>query len=283
VFLRIGLSDALRATVAADLPEDRLAVLGDEQCPVDGNIVLRAVAAARARYGHGLPSLDLRLDKAIPMAAGLGGGSSDAAAALAVAAELWGIEAARGGEDPLAAGLGADVPFFAAGHAAALVTGVGEQVRALPPLRGDPAVLLVTPRMRLSTAEVFAAFDRLPARARSAGAAQVVDELAAALESGMDGRSLAGWADRLREANDLWPAAVSLAPALDDLREHLEGLVNRPVLLSGSGSSLFALYASRDEAQGAGESLAAAGSQNLHGARLAAAGIHIDQRPWRFP
>lgn len=282
VFLRVGLYDLLEARIAPGADADRLSVTGDDECPVEGNIVLRALAALRAQVGQGLPALDIHLEKRIPMAAGLGGGSSDGAAALDLAAELWGIALPDDDRNRLAAELGADVPFFAAGHPAALVGGIGEDIRQLPGIRLGAGILLLTPGLRLSTVEVFAAHDRLAA-GETTGSARAVGELASAFAEGLDGHSLAASADRLRDANDLWPAAVLVAPGLDDLRTELEGLLDRPILLTGSGSTLFALYASQDEARSAGEFLAAAGPQLLDVARLAAVSADIDQPPWRFP
>jgi 4-diphosphocytidyl-2C-methyl-D-erythritol kinase len=153
----------------------------------------------------------------------------------------------------------------------------------LPGVRGGAGILLVTPAPRLSTADVFAAYDSMGPVQTGASSALLIDEVAAAFADGIDGAGLASLGPRLRDANDLWRAAASLAPGLDDLRGGLERLLDRPVLLSGSGSTLFALYASEDEARSAAESLAAADVALPEGTRLAAAGVEIDQPPWRFP
>jgi 4-diphosphocytidyl-2-C-methyl-D-erythritol kinase len=288
VFLRVGLCDVLEARPAPGAAADELRISGDDECPVDGNIVLRVLAAVRGWTGRELPPLALQLDKRIPMAAGLGGGSSDGAAALQLAAGLWKLALPDDERLRLASELGADVPFFATGHAAALVGGIGDVLLPLPGVSGGAGILLVTPAVRLSTAEVFAAYDRLqdgapPAAPGESASARAVDDLASAVTRGLDGAGLASRAALLRDANDLWPAAVSLAAILGDLRAELERVLRRPLLLTGSGSTLFALYASQDEARAAGESLGGTGRTVLEGARIIAAGVDIDQPPWRFP
>ena len=109
-------------------------------------------------------ALAARLDKRIPVAAGLAGGSSDAAAAVDAALDAWGVTLDEAARRALAAELGSDVPFFLAGGPA-LVEGRGERITPLPWLRdADPAhdrpgLLLVTPSCGLSTPAAFAAWD----------------------------------------------------------------------------------------------------------------------------
>jgi 4-diphosphocytidyl-2-C-methyl-D-erythritol kinase len=152
----------------------------------------------------------LTLDKRIPVAAGLGGGSSDAAAAWRL-----GRRSARAPETPDAAALqalsmiGADVPFFAAQLAAARVSGIGEQVEPLPAETAD--VVLAHSPFALSTAAVFAE-----------------------LRPG----EWSGAAERGR--NDLLAAAVRLQPAIEDVMRLLVAAGGDPQL-TGSGPTVFAL------------------------------------------
>ncbi len=249
VFLRIALVDTLAVTMAGAGRADRL-VVDDPACPVAGNLVLRAVAALRARAdGRGrtaLPGLLVSLAKRIPMGAGLAGGSTDAATALRLGGAAWDLPVAPEDLHAVAAGLGADVPFFVGGAGAALVTGIGENVTPLPDLRSRIGVLLLSPSFGLATPEVFRTRDRLPAPDGAAAAA--VASLATAWMRGLDGPALAGHAVRLRDANDLWAAATAIEPRLDALRESLERTLARPVLLTGSGSTLYALYPSPEAA-----------------------------------
>jgi 4-diphosphocytidyl-2-C-methyl-D-erythritol kinase len=224
-----------------------------------------------------LPALRFRLDKHIPAAAGLAGGSSDAAAALALAAGAWGLSPDRGALLELAGRLGADVPFFAAAHGAALVSGVGEVIEPLPEPWPPPGVLLVTAAERLSTAAVFAEFDREAAppgghaaRSDAAGADAMVEHVAVALRRGLDGAALAGLADGLRDANDLWPAAARLSPGLTAAREALESILGRAVLLTGSGPTLLAIYPSLEAAAEAATHLEQDRPSALRGATILA-------------
>jgi 4-diphosphocytidyl-2-C-methyl-D-erythritol kinase len=239
--------------------QDRLVVKGLDTGPLPDNLVLRALAVLREAAGRGwvagqkapasqLPPLVLALRKRIPVAAGLAGGSSDAAAAFELAASAWGMNLGPRQRRRLAAAVGSDVPFFTAGEWA-LVSGRGERVATLPPPTGGPlGVLLVVPPVELSTRAVFEAFDRLAAAGPSGGLrpssgarkASATRSLAAALGRGLEAAELT----ELQPANDLWPAAAALLPGLGPLREGLADLLGRPVHLSGSGPSLFALYPS---------------------------------------
>jgi 4-diphosphocytidyl-2-C-methyl-D-erythritol kinase len=268
VFGRLALHDDLDVSIGRLGSSDTLEVVGDPECPVEGNLVLRAAAAVRALDGRPLPGLAFRLEKRIPVAAGLAGGSADAAAALDLAARAWAIGLAPDERLALALRLGADVPFFASDVGAAVVDGVGDRLRPLRPPHPPAGVLLVTPRQRLATATVFAAYDRL-ARAPSSADRRVV-RLADGLDAGLTGAGLVDLASELRDANDLWPAAVAVMPTLGPLREDLEAALERPVLLTGSGSTLVALYPSPDAAAEAATQLTRSGRPTLDGARVIA-------------
>ena len=195
VVVRLALHDDLEVD-AGDGEVDTLAIDGDPECPVQGNLVLRAAALVRARADRPLPGLAFRLRKRIPIAAGLGGGSSDAAAALDLAAAAWDIGLGPDERLDLASDLGADVPFFAGGHGAALVEGIGERLRALPAPHPPAGVLLVTPEARLSTARVFAIWDAGPGPGTGPSARIAVDRLGERLAAGMTGEELADDGER---------------------------------------------------------------------------------------
>jgi 4-diphosphocytidyl-2-C-methyl-D-erythritol kinase len=165
--------------------------------------------------------------------------------------------------------LGADVPFFLGDASAALIGGIGERSEPLHRLPGGVAGLLLVPTASISTAEAFRAFDAgvRPARPSTDAVEAVADEL----RTGIDAATFARRAERLRDANDLWPAAASLAPELSGLRGRLERVLDRAVLLSGSGSTLFALYPSIADASEALAALRATEPQTVAAARLAAA------------
>jgi 4-diphosphocytidyl-2-C-methyl-D-erythritol kinase len=254
-------TDGSRATL------DRLGVSGAPDVPATDNLVLRAAQLLRIEAGRPLPPLAFRLRKRIPAAAGLGGGSSDALAALDLAAGAWGLRLSRRRRLDLAAALGSDVPFFALGGWA-LVRGSGERLVHLPPPRGGPlGVLLVVPAARLSTRDVFVAFDASrgtrpdgPGEADAVAPPGASGRLAALLRRG---GSVAEVSDA-PPANDLLDAAAALLPGLDRLRRQLGDMLGRPVHLSGSGPTLFVLYASpRDARPAARQVLAAAAAGTL--------------------
>lgn len=282
VFLRIGLCDRLTVRAAAPgTAADTLNVQGLDGAAVSGNLVLKAFESLRAYTHLPLPALEATLDKQIPTAAGLGGGSSDAAAALRLAQAAWNVRVAPADELRLAESLGSDVPFFYLDMPAAHVSGRGETVTALSGLTGGVGVLLVTPAQRLSTAAVFAAYHR--ASEKVAGTQTAIESDTDAFVDGLSADDLPGWAARNRDANDLWPAAVSLASELGGLRDLLERRTGLPWLMSGSGSTLFALYPSAAEATDAGRALAAAELPVLADALIFAVDLVGPDPVWRYP
>ncbi len=261
VMVPLDLADRLSLSVLPPGAADTLHVEGFDPGPPAANLVLRAIAAARrhARAAWGRPDppppLAARLDKRIPVAAGLAGGSSDAAAAADAAFEAWGVDPGPEARLAVAVELGSDVPFFLAGGPA-LVEGRGERVTSLGWLRdGDaahdrPGLLLVTPAVAMSTPSAFAAFD---AGARMAGGAARLASahLADELRTGLRVADLLARASVLAAANDLAPAAAVAEPGLVPFKRGLLRMLGRPVGLSGSGPTHWALYASHAEAAAA--------------------------------
>lgn len=268
VMVPLDLADRLSVAVLPPGRADTLHVVGHDPGPVADNLVLRAIAAARQasrpQWGRHEPPppLAARLDKRIPVAAGLAGGSSDAAAAADAALEAWGVHLDDVARRELAAALGSDVPFFLAGGPA-LVESRGERVTALPWLRDAdtqhdrPALLLVTPSCGISTPSAFAAWD---AGARPGmGAARLASEhLAEELRRGLRIVDFVARAAVLAAANDLAPAATVVEPGLVPFKRALLRLLKRPVGLSGSGPTHWAIYPSHAEAAAAAEEVQAA-------------------------
>lgn len=262
VFVPLALADRLSLAPAGG-HADSLHVEGFDPGPPDDNVVFRALAATRQAVGGGwtggpgpAPALAARLEKRIPVAAGLAGGSSDAAATIDAALEVWGAELDPDARLRLAAQLGSDVPFFGAGGPA-LVEGRGERVAPLGGLRGSPGVLLVTPAVPVSTRDVFEAFAAL--RGVGDGSVRMSSvHLAEELRSGLSAADLVARAGVLTVANDLLPATAALLPELVTFRRALNRRLGRPLGLSGSGPTLWALYASEPEAAAAADSIRAA-------------------------
>jgi 4-diphosphocytidyl-2-C-methyl-D-erythritol kinase len=251
VMVSLALADRLSVAPTA-AAADSLHVVGKAGPDAD-NLVLQAVAATRRAVGRGAatPALSARLEKRIPLAAGLAGGSTDAAAAVDAALEAWGAELDDDRRASVAAELGSDVPFFLAGGTA-LVEGRGERVTALPDLQGDPpGVLLVTPAIPVSTAAVFAAF-AVGAGSVGSGSTRLTSaHLADEWRTGLDAGRLFQRAGVLAPANDLLRATTAVEPGVLDARRALVRLLGRPVGQSGSGPTCWVLYPSLADAMAA--------------------------------
>jgi len=262
VFVPLALADRLSLTPSG-VSADTLHVRGFDPGPIAENVVFRALALTRAAVGGGwaggpapAPALAVRLEKRIPVAAGLAGGSSDAAATIDGALEAWAATLDAATISQVAAAIGSDVPFFAAGGPA-LIEGRGERVTPLAGVRGHPAALLVTPVVPLSTSDVFAAFDALRPGGGDGSVRMSSVHLAEELRSGLATADLVARAGVLAMANDLLPAAMAVLPALVPFRRALSRRLHRPIGLSGSGPTLWALYASEAEASAAADEVRA--------------------------
>jgi 4-diphosphocytidyl-2-C-methyl-D-erythritol kinase len=206
------------------------------------NLVLRAARLLAAEAGlvpHGL----LVLEKCLPVASGIGGGSADAAAALRLLNRVWGTGLDQARLAGLAARLGADVPVCLAGRAARM-GGIGEVLTPAPAL--PPAgLLLANPRIPLATPAVF--------RARRGEVSEVAALPAAWPEAAAMARDLAAC------RNDLEPAAIALCPPVATLLEAIRALPGCLLArMSGSGASCFGLFATPAAAQAAAPMLPAA-------------------------
>ena len=260
VMVPLGLADRLSLARGTGTGDSLHVVRGSDGRtaldPSGFNSVLGGLDAARRIVGRGADTFPIaaRLEKHIPIAAGLAGGSSDAAAALDGAIAAWRADVAPEQRHRAAAALGSDVPFFLTG-VPALVEGRGERVTTLNPFRGaPPGILLVTPAVEVSTAAAFAALDRDPAASpANRGSTRLTsDHLVAELGPGyppMHADDLLRRAGVLAVANDLANAADLLVPGLRALRRALTRILGTPVGLSGSGPSLWALYPSLEAAE----------------------------------
>ncbi|GLQ54894.1 4-(cytidine 5'-diphospho)-2-C-methyl-D-erythritol kinase [Devosia nitrariae] len=239
VFADIG--DELTAVPAL---ADRLAITGPfgRSLGGDNNLVSRAVAAFRARWpGHVPFGLDMTLAKNLPVAAGLGGGSADAAAAIRLMAGLGEGDIPAADLVALAAGLGADVPACLV-SVPLVARGIGEIMR---PLKAFPAchVVLVNPLVPVVTAEVFR---RLESRENPPMPA-IAEPMTRPAQLGI-------WLTETR--NDLEPAATVLVPQIGDLIDRL-GQASGCMLarMSGSGATVFGLFGSSAQAHQAAHEL----------------------------
>ncbi len=220
-------------------------------CPgVDGeNLAGAALAAFRERVAGALPPLAVRIHKRIPIAAGLGGGSADAAAALRAANRLAGDPLDTEALRALAAGLGSDVPSQVEPRHA-VVTGTGEVVE---PIELPPVDVVLVPDPRgLSAGQVYAELDR------RAGWRERLDPAPLRRLAGADARTLAGVLE-----NDLGPAAIALLPDVAEALDTLRAAGALGACVSGSGPTCFGLFESEAAASEAAASIQGAVATRL--------------------
>jgi 4-diphosphocytidyl-2-C-methyl-D-erythritol kinase len=220
-----GLHPIVSVVQPVALGDDVTLAPGDDRdrviCPgVDGeNLAAQALAEFRAATGWEGPPIRVEITKRIPIAAGMAGGSADAAAALRLAAQASGLAI----PDDLPMRLGADVPAMLTGRRA-LVTGAGEHVE---PIAGFKPPLIVVPLdAELSAGEVYAEFDardtpRTPAE---------LEQAAAAIREG-----------RCEPVNDLQDAARRLCPAIDPALAALREAGVKHPMVTGSGPTVFGI------------------------------------------
>lgn len=245
--------DVVGAAPADDLSLDISGPFASELAafPIETNLVLRAARTLKAAAGIAAGAR-LVLDKRLPIASGVGGGSSDAAAALIALSRLWRVDIPQTELSAIAFGLGADVPACLA-RKAVYVGGAGEDVRDAPRL--PPFWLcLVNSRVAMPTGPVFRAFDRAhphpaPPRFPTEPAPALLDDFKA-------------WLAETR--NDLEPFAAARAPVVATAREFLAArsgcLLAR---MSGSGATVFGLFSSAQAAARAAQAAAGLGWWSL--------------------
>jgi 4-diphosphocytidyl-2-C-methyl-D-erythritol kinase len=224
LFCPLALSDRIVAVDASGEADEVV-------CPgIDGpNLAAVTLEALRAR-GWSRDPVYVEIDKRIPVAAGLGGGSADAAAMLRLAeGEVDGLEG-------IAAGLGADVPSQLK-PAFALVGGAGERVERLDD-PGEFGLVLIPDDVGLRTADVFAEADRLGLGRSAAELDQLEGQLR---EAARGGASPLEYAELL--VNDLEQAALSLRPEISEALAALEEVGAKRALVTGSGPTAFGLFA----------------------------------------
>ena len=228
LFQTIDLSDEIRFEEENRLT---LSIAGSAVPADDSNLVLRAARVLSERAG-GARGARLHLSKRIPVGAGLGGGSADAAATLLGLNALWRLGLTAEELRPVAAAVGSDVAFFLCGGRAR-GTGRGEKIEPLPD-PPDESLVLFLPPFGMATPEVYRALDAGP----------VPDSLPPRPDS-----------SAMPDRNDLEAAAERLRPELSSLRSALVSQGAVSARLSGSGSTVFGVFRSEPEARAAAAAL----------------------------
>ncbi len=223
--------------------------------PVERDLAFRAHAALEAAIGRSLP-VHARVTKRIPVGGGLGGGSSDAAAMLVAVDRAFDLRLGHAKLSAIGQTLGSDVAFFlddeaesasaervaASAPRPAIVTGLGERIERTPRLDGQAGtgawLVLLLPPFGCATGAVYRAFDALkPGPVREDSVRALARSAWPPVERGPRGLF-----------NDLTAAACAVEPCLAELMRHAERALDRPVHMTGSGSTLFVIAASAGDA-----------------------------------
>jgi 4-diphosphocytidyl-2-C-methyl-D-erythritol kinase len=217
-------------------PHDHIQLACDVAELVSPNNLVYKAARLMQEMAHGNRGVAISLSKGIPLASGLGGGSSDAAVTLQVLNEMWDIDLPHERLMEAAAQLGSDVPFFVGGSPTALVTGRGEKVEALPSPAKTWLVLLRPPiEMANKTREMYAHLDP------------------SCFTKGQHARRMAAMIRRREritnhQCHDVFdPLSLSLFPGMDRYRTQFLAAGAAEVHLAGAGPTLFTLASGRDE------------------------------------
>lgn len=258
LFQAVDLCDELLVTRGGS--DVLLSVEGADLGPAEDNLAVRAARAFLQRIGSPRDGVRIRLRKRVPAGAGLGGGSSDAAAVLRCLNTLWGRPLDRPVLAELGAALGSDVPFFLGDGPLARGRGRGELLQAQPPLPVRDLVLVLPP-VEVATGPAYAAL----ARHREANP---VEAHAAAWPPG----GLSGWNDVAERAVNDFEAVVPAAhPSVAASLEALRRAGASPALLSGSGAACFGVFPDEARARATAADLALSlGWAALHARTLAA-------------
>lgn len=195
----------------------------------ESNLVLQTAALLQSHFGQ-TQGADIRLDKQLPIASGIGGGSADAAATARLLNRLWGINATEQELADILAPLGADIPACVFSRSS-LGTGTGTALALLDDSQITARhLLLVNPLKSVSTASIFKAWN------------------------GIDGGSLKSsdiWDSAITGRNDLEPLAAAICPVITDILERLSQASPALARMSGSGATCFALFHDATELQAA--------------------------------
>ena len=227
VMLPIGLCDELDISIAE---EDSFFCKGRSFKVNEHNSILRMIRLLKERFAIS-DHYAICLDKQIPIKAGLGGGTADAAAALRIFEKLYDLKLSREEIIELCLKIGADVPFNYF-NVPALVSGIGDEIQEID-VKKDYSVLLVKPRSGISTKKAYEKLDMNLCDHPD------IDRLKKALALGKDLGGLLG--------NSLEQPAMALNRQIPLIRDRLKALGAKNVLMSGSGSAVFCIDEEEEE------------------------------------
>ena len=239
----VGLADIVTVAPAQELTVQTVPA---SDFPMQKNTAYRAAVAMAEHYGREA-DVCVTIEKHVPLCAGLGGPSTDAAAVIAALAELWGIDRTDPALDEIARGIGADVPFFLHASPAFYVGGGDVLATEYPALPATPVVLVKPREASVSTIEAYRRFDEAPVPAEKPGA------IASALRSGDAEMAYA------LVHNNLGVISVQMEPQIQTVLDWLRAQDGaNAVNVCGSGACSFALC----DTTATAANLAAAAQQN---------------------
>ena len=249
VFQTIDAGDTLEFS-SRDDGEIHLDYSNPQEYPVESDLVYKAAVALRSHVGNNDLGADIFLDKIMPLGAGLGGGSADAAAALRALNRLWELRLPPAELERIGAKLGADVPFLVRGGTA-FAEGIGERLSFISPLDlpAGEVLLIATPHDSVPTKDAYAGVPKSgPDR---------WEKYKLAWETGSEAERSFG--SSLLDSDSFFNAfEISVFPKhplVSALKDKILDLGARVALMSGSGASVFGIFTDRSTAETAAETL----------------------------
>lgn len=249
VFQTVDVGDTLEFS-ARDDGEIHLEYSNPQEYPVESDLVYKAAVALRSHVGNNDLGADIFLDKIMPLGAGLGGGSADAAAALRALNRLWELRLPPAELERIGARLGADVPFLVRGGTA-FAEGIGERLSFISPLDlpAGEVLLIATPHDSVPTKDAYAGVPKSgPDRWEGY---KLAWETASDAERSFGGPLL----DSGAFFNAFEVSVFPKHPLVAAMKDKFLDLGARVALMSGSGASVFGIFADRQQAEIAAETL----------------------------
>lgn len=249
VFQTVDVGDTLEFS-ARDDGEIHLEYSNPQEYPVESDLVYKAAVALRSHVGNNDLGADIFLDKIMPLGAGLGGGSADAAAALRALNRLWELRLPPAELERIGAKLGADVPFLVRGGTA-FAEGIGERLSFISPLDlpAGEVLLIATPHDAVPTKDAYAGVPKSgPDRWEGY---KLAWETASDAERSFGGPLL----DSGAFFNAFEISVFPKHPLVAAMKDKFLDLGARVALMSGSGASVFGIFADRTTAETAAETL----------------------------
>ncbi len=249
VFQTVDVGDTLEFS-ARDDGEIHLEYSNPQEYPVESDLVYKAAVALRSHAGNNDLGADIFLDKIMPLGAGLGGGSADAAAALRALNRLWELRLPPAELERIGAKLGADVPFLVRGGTA-FAEGIGERLSFISPLDlpAGEVLLIATPHDSVPTKDAYAGVPKSgPDRWEGY---KLAWETASDAERSFGGPLL----DSGAFFNAFEVSVFPKHPLVGAMKDKFLDLGARVALMSGSGASVFGIFADRTTAETAAETL----------------------------